>query len=95
MATIRFDRQDELDALIARIYLDTRQKLSKKELLEIIFEVGIQDYHLLVKKVQEPKKSVDGGLRSQFIAQISGALSVSDADVDKSNPKSMWERTVD
>ncbi len=95
MTTIRFDRQDELDALIARIYLDTRQKLSKKELLEIIFEVGIQDYHLLIQKIQEPKKKGDGGLRSQFIAQLSGALSVSDADVDEIDPKSIWKNVVE
>nr|MDO8083365.1 hypothetical protein [Candidatus Sigynarchaeum springense] len=95
MATIRFDRQDELDALIARIYLDTRQKLSKKELLEIIFEVGIQDYQLLKQKIQEPKKNSDGGLRSQFIERISGVLPVSDADVDKINPKSIWKNVVE
>ena len=52
MATIKFDRQDELDELIARVYLDTNKKFTKKELLEIIFELGIQDYHALLDKIK-------------------------------------------
>ncbi len=42
MATIKFDRQNELDEILARIYLDTNKKFTKKDLLEIIFELRIQ-----------------------------------------------------
>ena len=52
MATIKFDRQNELDEIIARIYLDTNKKFTKKALLEIIFELGIQDYHALLNKIK-------------------------------------------
>ena len=95
MSTIRFDHQDELDSLIARIYLDTNHKLSKKELLEVIFELGTQDYQLLLKKIREPKTNVDSKLRKRFIETFSGALSIPNVDVDDTNPKLIWEKEVD
>jgi hypothetical protein len=94
MSTIRFDHQDELDSLIARIYLDTNHKFSKKELLEVIFELGTQDYQLLLKKIREPKTNVDSKLRKRFIENFSGALSIPNVDVDDTNPKLIWEKEV-
>ncbi|MBD3339354.1 MAG: hypothetical protein GF353_09610 [Candidatus Lokiarchaeota archaeon] len=93
MATIRFDKQDELDELIARIYLDTQKKLSKKELLEIIFELGIKDYHALLKKIQTKDESNSKDLREEFINKFSGIISVSNPD--DINPKSIWEKKVE
>ncbi|MEX2680273.1 MAG: hypothetical protein Q6373_001620 [Candidatus Sigynarchaeota archaeon] len=61
----------------------------------IIFEVGIQDYQRLKQKIQEPEKKGNGGLRSQFIERLSGVLSVSDPDVDKIDPKSIWKNVVE
>ncbi|TFG12235.1 MAG: hypothetical protein EU531_10700 [Promethearchaeota archaeon] len=93
MATIKFDRQDELDELIARVYLDTNKKFSKKELLEIIFELGIQDYHALLNKINTMEKSDSKDLRTQFINQFSGSISVSEPD--EIDPKSIWEKEVE
>ena len=93
MATIKFDRQDELDELIARVYLDTNKKFTKKELLEIIFELGIQDYHALLNKINTMEKYDSEDLRTQFINQFSGSISV--LEPDEIDPKSIWEKEVE
>ena len=93
MATIKFGRQDELDEIIARVYLDTNKKFTKKELLEIIFELGIQDYHALLNKINNMEKSDSKDLRAQFINQFSGSLSVSKPD--EIHPKSIWEKDLE
>ena len=93
MATIKFDRQDELNEIIARVYLDTNKKFTKKELLELIFELGIQDYHTLLNKINNMEKSDSKDLRAQFINQFSGSLSVSKPD--EIHPKSIWEKELE
>ncbi len=93
MTTIKFDRQNEIDELIARIYLDTNKKFTKKDLLEIIFELGIQDYHALLKKIQTRDKNDSKDLRNQFIHLFSGSISVSNPD--EISPKSIWEKDVE
>ena len=93
MATIKFDRQDELDKLIARIYLDTNRKYTKKNLLELIFELGIQDYTALLKKIRNNDISDSKDLRTQFIDDFSGTISVSDPD--DINPKSIWDNKIE
>lgn len=93
MATIKFDRQNELDELIARVYLDTNKKFTKKELLEIIFELGVQDYHALLNKINTMEKTDSEDLRTQFINQFSGSLSVSKPD--EIDPKSIWKKEVE
>jgi hypothetical protein len=93
MATIKFDRQDELDELIARIYLDTNKKFTKKELLEIIFELGIQDYRALLDKINNMGQSDSKDLRMQFINKYSGSISVSNPD--EIQPKSIWEKDLE
>jgi len=93
MATIKFDRQDELDEIIARVYLDTNKKFTKKDLLELIFELGIQDYHTLLNKINNMEKSDSKDLRAQFINQFSGSLSVSKPD--EIHPKSIWEKELE
>ncbi len=93
MATIKFDRQDELDEIIARIYLDTNKKFTKKELLEIIFELGIQDYRALLNKINNLDKTDSQAIRRKFINKFSGSITVSDPD--EINPKSIWEKDVE
>ena len=94
MDTIKFTRHDELDHLLARIYLDTKRKLTKKELLEIIFEVGIQDYHYLIKKILHPETLEDDTLRQKFIEDFSGCLTLDDGD-DDIDAKSIWVKHVE
>jgi hypothetical protein len=90
MSTIKFDNLERIDELIARIYLDTKHKLSKKELLNIIFELGIRDYPLLLRKIKEPK--VKKCSRQEFIEKFSGALTLDhDCEIE---PKLIWEREI-
>ncbi|TXT53261.1 MAG: hypothetical protein BAJALOKI2v1_1090008 [Promethearchaeota archaeon] len=93
MSTIKFDKQDELNELIARIYLDTNKKFTKKDLLEIIFELGTEDYHALTEKIKNRDSSTSKDLRTQFINRFSGSISVSKPnDV---NPKNIWEEKLE
>jgi hypothetical protein len=93
MSTIKFDKQDELDELIARIYLDTNKKFTKKDLLEIIFELGTEDYHTLLDKIKSRDNSDSKELRSQFIDHFSGSITVSKPnDV---NPEAIWEEKLE
>lgn len=48
VSTVKFDLQDDLDELQARIFLDTRKKLNKKELLELIFKIGAKNYEQII-----------------------------------------------
>ena len=59
MAVMRFDLQDKLEELQARIYLDTRKRPSKKELLELIFQIGLENYDLIIQRVLSNKKTLD------------------------------------
>ncbi|MHA1881962.1 MAG: hypothetical protein ACTSUO_02840 [Candidatus Thorarchaeota archaeon] len=52
MTTVKFDLKDDLEELQARLYLDTRKRLTKKEILEIVFKMGMENYDLIVKYLQ-------------------------------------------
>ena len=52
VSTVKFDLQDDLEELQARLYLDTRKRLSKKEILELVFRIGKENYDLIVREVQ-------------------------------------------
>lgn len=52
MSTVKFDLKDDLEELQARLYLDTRKRLTKKEILEIVFRIGLENYELIVNEVR-------------------------------------------
>ena len=52
VTTVKFDLKDDLEELQARLYLDTRKRLTKKEILEIVFKMGLENYDLIVKSVR-------------------------------------------
>jgi len=56
VSTVKFDLKDDLEELQARLYLDTRKRLTKKEVLEIVFRVGLENYDLIVKEIQSKEK---------------------------------------
>ena len=51
MSTVKFDFHDQLDELQAKLYLDTKIKITKKEILELAFKIGSKDYERLLKMV--------------------------------------------
>ena len=93
MATIKFDLQEELNELIARIYLDIHTKYTKKDLLAIIFELGSRDYSLLLEYITSSPQEDETDLRKQFISTYSAALSLS--DTEDITPKSIWETSLE
>ncbi|MFQ5832432.1 MAG: hypothetical protein ACE5H4_07010 [Candidatus Thorarchaeota archaeon] len=59
MSTVKFDLKDDLEELQARLYLDTRKRLTKKEILEIVFRIGLENYDLIVKEVRLKELPLD------------------------------------
>ena len=58
VSTVKFDLQEDLEELQARIYLDTKRKLSKKEILELTFRIGAKNYEELIQEIQQEKTSL-------------------------------------
>jgi len=52
VSTVKFDLKDDLEELQARLYLDTRKRLTKKEILEIVFRIGLENYDLIVNEIR-------------------------------------------
>ncbi len=52
VSTVKFDLKDDLEELQARLYLETRKRLTKKEILEIVFRIGLENYDLIVNEVR-------------------------------------------
>ena len=80
MSVIKFDHQEQLDELAAKIFLDTRFKLSKKKLLEIIFDLGKEDYDKLVEKVRSSLSESSIIERKEFIKNFAGCLDLAEGD---------------
>ena len=53
VSTVKFDLQEDLEELQARIYLDTKKKLSKKDILELAFRIGAKNYDQLINEIQQ------------------------------------------
>ena len=58
MATVKFDSQDELEELQARIYLDTKVKLTKKEILELFFKYGKSHYNEVIQEINSNQEDL-------------------------------------
>ncbi len=58
MSTVKFDLQTDLEELQARIYLDTRKKLTKKDILEITFKIGAKNYNQLIEEIEKGNRSI-------------------------------------
>ena len=72
---VKIDRHIKIDEIIARIYLDTKVKLSKKDLLEMIFDISTEDYNLLLRRITSRLHKDSLELRQSFINTFSGKLS--------------------
>ncbi len=59
MSTVKFDLQEDLEELQARIYLDTKKKLSKKDILELTFRIGAKNYEQMIQEIQREKNSLN------------------------------------
>jgi hypothetical protein len=59
VSTVKFDLKEDLEELQARLYLDTRKRLTKKEILEIVFRIGLENYNLIVNEVRLKELPLD------------------------------------
>ena len=88
MGVVKIDRNEEIDTLLAKIYLDTKLKLTKKELLELIFDHSTEDYDQLLLLIKDHIEKDNEILRKKFINQFSGII---DEEIDEEiDPKSIW-----
>jgi hypothetical protein len=68
VSTVKFDLKDDLEELQARLYIDTRKRLTKKEVLEIVFRVGLENYDLIVKELQSKEKPLDDDVIQKILS---------------------------
>ena len=59
MSTVKFDLQEDLEELQARIYLDTKKKLTKKDILELVFKIGAKNYEEIIQEIQQEKAALN------------------------------------
>jgi predicted ATP-dependent serine protease len=62
VSTVKFDLQEDLEELQARIYLDTKKKLSKKDILELTFRIGAKNYEQIIQEIQQEKTSLNDNI---------------------------------
>lgn len=92
MSSVKFDRHIEIDELLARLYLDAKIKISKKQLLEFIFDIHYEDYDLLLQRIRTKLQKDNLDLRKSFISKFSGQLITESDEID---PKSIWLNSVE
>ena len=68
VSTVKFDLQEDLEELQARIYLDTKKKLSKKDILELTFRIGSKNYEELIREIQLEKTVLDDNIIESVLA---------------------------
>lgn len=59
MSTVKFGLHDDLEELQARLYLDTRKRLSKREILELVFRIGLEHYDLIVEEIKSTEQPLN------------------------------------
>ena len=59
MSTVKFDLKEDLEELQARIYLDTKKKLTKKDILELVFKIGAKNYEEIIQEIQQEKAALN------------------------------------
>ena len=59
VSTVKFDLKEDLEELQARIYLDTKKKLTKKDILELVFKIGAKNYEEIIQQIQQEKAALN------------------------------------
>jgi hypothetical protein len=59
VSTVKFDLHEDLEELQARIFLSTRVKLTKKEVLELVFRIGTKDFQKIIEEIKPQANSLD------------------------------------
>ena len=80
VSTVKFELQDDLNELQARIYLGTKKKLSKKEILELTFNFSKNNFDRLISLILEEEQ---GELNDNDIKDILSLTSDLGKDTEK------------
>ena len=72
LSTVKYDFQDQLNELQAKIYLDTKIKLSKKELLELVFMVGVEQYDEIIHRIKREQPPLDDIIIAKVLSLSEG-----------------------
>jgi len=59
VSTVKFDLHEDLEELQARIYLRTKIKLTKKEVLELVFRIGTRNYEQIINEIKPQGSKLD------------------------------------
>ncbi len=59
VSTVKFDLQEDLEELQARIFLSTKVKLTKKEVLELVFRIGAKDFQQIINEIKPQSNTLD------------------------------------
>ena len=70
MSTVKFNLQEDLEELQARIYLDTKKKLSKKDILELTFKIGAKNYEQIIREIQQEKASLNDDVIESVLSKV-------------------------
>ncbi len=70
VSTVKFDLQEDLEELQARLYLDTKKKLSKKEILELTFRIGAKHYEQIIQAIQQEKNSLNDNIIKSVLDSV-------------------------
>ena len=70
MSTVKFDLQEDLEELQARIFLETRKKLSKKEILEIVFKIGSEHFDQVINEIKNNERPLDDDIIKSVLQNV-------------------------
>ncbi|OLS21302.1 MAG: hypothetical protein HeimC3_36190 [Candidatus Heimdallarchaeota archaeon LC_3] len=91
MSTVKFDLQDELDEIQARVYLEKKIKLTKKEILELIFKIGLEQYEEILKRVDNRQQKIDDTLIEEILS-LSEDFGVGSEDFSSKLDEILYEK---
>jgi hypothetical protein len=66
---VKFDLQSDLEELQARIYLETKKKLTKKDILEMTFKIGAKNYNQLINEIERKNQSISSEAIEDLLQQ--------------------------
>ena len=71
VSTVKFDLQEDLEELQARIYLDTKKKLTKKDILELTFKIGAKNYEEIIQEILQVKAPLNDNIIESVLNFVS------------------------
>ncbi len=71
VSSVKFDLQEDLEELQARIYLDTKKKLTKIDILELTFKIGAKNYEEIIQEILQVKAPLNDNIIESVLNFVS------------------------